>query len=74
VSIQIKNFQDQFNIPLTEVIGRKLHITDFDMEIYKMATHLAKGKKLSPVAKAFIEFVKEHKETIEKKHFRTVKH
>ena len=25
VSIQLKNFQDQFDIPLTEVIGRKLY-------------------------------------------------
>lgn len=33
VSIQLKNFQDQFEIPLTEVIGRKIHITDFGLEI-----------------------------------------
>lgn len=33
VSIQLKNFQDQFEIPLTEVIGRKLYITDFGREI-----------------------------------------
>lgn len=33
VSIQLKNFQDQFPIPLTEVVGRKLFITDFGMEI-----------------------------------------
>ncbi|TAG54945.1 MAG: LysR family transcriptional regulator [Cytophagales bacterium] len=33
VSIQMKNFQDQFEIPLTEVIGRKLFITDFGNEI-----------------------------------------
>ncbi|WP_405209309.1 LysR family transcriptional regulator [Aquimarina sp. LLG6339-5] len=33
VSIQLKNFQDQFPIPLTEVIGRKLYITDFGKEI-----------------------------------------
>ena len=32
-SIQLKNFQDQFDIPLTEVIGRKIYITDFGMEI-----------------------------------------
>lgn len=40
VSIQLKNFQDQFDIPLTEVIGRKLHITDFGFEIYKMAENI----------------------------------
>jgi len=33
VSIQLKNFQDQFPIPLTEVIGRKIYITDFGKEI-----------------------------------------
>lgn len=33
VSIQLKNFQDHFSIPLTEVVGRKLYITDFGKEI-----------------------------------------
>ena len=33
VSIQLKNFQNQFEIPLTEVIGKKLYITDFGKEI-----------------------------------------
>lgn len=33
VSIQLKNFQDQFEIPLTEIIGRKLFVTDFGKEI-----------------------------------------
>lgn len=33
VSIQLKNFQDQFDIPLTEVVGRKIYITDFGKEI-----------------------------------------
>lgn len=33
VSIQLRNFQDQFEFPLTEVIGRKLYITDFGQEI-----------------------------------------
>ncbi|MEZ4775511.1 MAG: LysR family transcriptional regulator [Bacteroidia bacterium] len=33
VSIQLKNFQDQFDIPLTEVVGRKLFVTDFGLEI-----------------------------------------
>ena len=33
VSIQLKNFQNQFEMPLTEVIGRKLYITDFGKEI-----------------------------------------
>ncbi|AEI49755.1 LysR family transcriptional regulator [Runella slithyformis] len=33
VSIQLKNLQDQFDIPLTEVIGRQLYITDFGLEL-----------------------------------------
>ncbi len=37
VSIQLKNFQDQFEIPLTEVVGRQLYVTEFGMEIYHMA-------------------------------------
>ena len=37
VSIQLKNFQDQFPIPLTEVIGRKLYVTDFGREIAEAA-------------------------------------
>jgi len=35
VSIQLKKFQSQFEIPLTEVVGRKIHITDFGKEIAK---------------------------------------
>ncbi len=33
VSIQLKKFQDQFPLPLTEVIGRQIYITDFGKEI-----------------------------------------
>lgn len=33
VSIQLKNFQNQFSIPLTEVVGRQLFVTDFGQEI-----------------------------------------
>ena len=33
VSIQLKNFQDQFDIPLIEVINKKIYITDFGREI-----------------------------------------
>lgn len=33
VSIQLKNFQDQFEMPLTEIIGRKIYITEFGIEI-----------------------------------------
>lgn len=40
VSIQLKNFQDQFDIPLTEVIGRKLYVTEFGREIEEIATRI----------------------------------
>jgi DNA-binding transcriptional LysR family regulator len=33
VSIQLRNLQDQFDIPLTEIIGRQLYVTDFGKEI-----------------------------------------
>lgn len=37
VSIQLKNFQNQFSIPLSEVVGRKLYITDFGYQIAESA-------------------------------------
>ncbi len=37
VSIQLKNFQNQFDIPLTEVVGRRLYITDFGREVAVIA-------------------------------------
>ena len=40
VSIQLKNFQDQFKIPLFEVVGRKLYITEFGEEIAKTASKI----------------------------------
>tara|TARA_B110000503_G_scaffold140881_1_gene232943 strand:+ start:125 stop:1054 length:930 start_codon:yes stop_codon:yes gene_type:complete len=33
VSIQIKNFQDQFDIPLLEKIGRQIQVTNFGKEV-----------------------------------------
>jgi LysR family transcriptional regulator, low CO2-responsive transcriptional regulator len=33
VSIQLRNFQNQFEIPLTEIIGRQLFVTEFGLEI-----------------------------------------
>ncbi|MCU0334765.1 MAG: LysR family transcriptional regulator [Chitinophagaceae bacterium] len=57
VSIQLKKFQAQFDLPLTEVVGRRLHFTDFGHEIADAAdkildevmaidarTHARKGK------------------------------
>lgn len=40
VSIQLKNLQDQFDIPLIEVLGRKIHITDFGREIAVSAENI----------------------------------
>ncbi len=40
VSIQLKNFQDQFDIPLAEVVGRKIYITDFGREIAEAAENI----------------------------------
>ncbi len=40
VSIQLKHLQDQFEIPLTEVVGRQLYVTDFGKEIYEMAERI----------------------------------
>lgn len=33
ISIQLKKLQDQFELPLTEVVGRQLYVTDFGKEI-----------------------------------------
>jgi len=40
VSIQLKNFQDQFEIPLTEIVGRKIYITDFGRDIAESAENI----------------------------------
>ena len=40
VSIQLRNFQNQFDIPLTEVVGRKIFITDFGLEIAESAENI----------------------------------
>jgi len=42
VSIQLKNFQDQFQIPLFEVVGRKIYITEFGEEITQAAEKILK--------------------------------
>ncbi len=43
VSIQLKNFQDQFDIPLTEVVGRQLYVTGFGKEIATAAEQILEG-------------------------------
>lgn len=40
VSIQLKNFQDQFDIPLTQVLGRQLYVTEFGLEIAEIAKRI----------------------------------
>lgn len=40
VSIQLKKFQEQFEIPLFEVVGRKIYITEFGNEIAQAAENI----------------------------------
>lgn len=40
VSLQIKNLQDQFEIPLTEMVGRRVYLTDFGHEIALAAENI----------------------------------
>jgi DNA-binding transcriptional LysR family regulator len=40
LSIQLKNFQLQFDIALTEVIGKKLYVTDFGKSIARIAENI----------------------------------
>ena len=46
VSIQLKNLQDQFNVPLTEVIGRQLYVTDFGRQILETANRILREAEL----------------------------
>ncbi len=40
VSIQLKNFQEQFDIPLTEIVNKRLYVTDFGREIAVAAENI----------------------------------
>ena len=40
VSIQLKNLQENFDIPLIEVIGRQIYITEFGEEVVKSAQEI----------------------------------
>jgi len=40
VSIQLKNLQEQFDMPITELLGRQLQITDFGQELYQIASKI----------------------------------
>ncbi len=35
VSIQLRNLQDQFDLPLIETIGKKMHVTEFGEEVLR---------------------------------------
>ena len=40
VSIQLKNLQEQFDIPLTQIIGRKIQITEFGHRVAFLAENI----------------------------------
>lgn len=40
VSIQMRNLQEQFNVPIMEIIGRKVYITEFGKEIAGAAARI----------------------------------
>ncbi len=46
VSIQIKNFQRQFDIPLIEIIGKQINITEFGQEVAKIASKILSEAEL----------------------------
>ena len=54
VSIQLRKLQEQFDIPLTEVVGRQLYVTDFGKEIARSAEKiLAEVDAINYNTKAF---------------------
>lgn len=40
ISIQLKNLQNQFELPLIEVVGRQLYTTDFGKQIAQVSTRI----------------------------------
>ena len=40
VSIQLKNFQNQFEVPLIEVVNKRIFVTDFGKEIASSAENI----------------------------------
>ncbi len=54
VSIQLKNFQSQFEIPLTQILSRRLTVTDFGYQIAKSAKTILEGaEKIEEISLAF---------------------
>lgn len=45
VSIQLKNFQEQFKIPLFEIVGRRIYITEFGNEVAEAAKKILEEVK-----------------------------
>ena len=43
LSIQLKNFQKQFDIPLTQKVGKEICLTDFGTSIAEIATKILNG-------------------------------
>lgn len=54
VSLQLKKFQNAFEIPLIEVIGRKLYITDFGKQIQSLALGIL--EKVNEIERAEDEY------------------
>lgn len=46
ISIQLKKLQDQFDIPLTEIIGRQLYVTEFGERIYSLSQEILERASL----------------------------
>lgn len=40
VSIQLKNLQEQFDVPLTELVGRRVYITEFGRELARSSERI----------------------------------
>ncbi len=54
LSIQLKNFQRQFDIPLVEVIGKRLYITEFGQTIASIAANiLAEAESIKYQTRAY---------------------
>jgi len=51
ISIQLKKLQQEFEIPLTEVIGRQLHVTDFGRQIEQLANEILEKTEQIEIAK-----------------------
>lgn len=54
VSLQLKKLQEQFEYPLTEIVGRKLYITDFGKELLEVSKRiLSEAQSIRNMTNAF---------------------